>query len=234
MPEMPVGSIAKPAVKIGDPASGGTVGELGQKKQNIDEYEQPVAKPIVTGSPVTDTARDRITPTARYGARGGEQRISPNELGRMTKPLGMQSFEKGTSYVKKTGPAILHKGEAVIAKEKNPMKMKDKAKAVGMEALGDKSKPKKEIKEMVHSKSHNGHHIVVHKHHHPEHHPDETHTLENMAALHQHMEDHAGTPNDGEGAESAPQGGAPAPMTAAPSPMPPAGGAGLMPGPAGM
>jgi hypothetical protein len=87
-------------------------------------------------------------------------------------------------------------------------------------ALGGSSeKPKKEIKEMVHTKSANGKHIVTHKHHHPEHHPDETHVMSDMAELHSHMEDHAGTPNDGEAAP-AEGAAAPAPMTAAPSPMP--------------
>lgn len=78
-------------------------------------------------------------------------------------------------------------------------------------------KPKKEIHKMEITKSHNGKHIVTHKHHHPEHHPDETHVMNDMAALHSHMDDHAGTPNEG---EAAPADGAaaPAPMTAAPSP----------------
>jgi hypothetical protein len=109
----------------------------------------------------------------------------------------MQSFEKGTSYVKKTGPAILHKGEAVIAKEKNPMKMKDKAKAVSMEALGDKSKPKKEIKEMHIRKSHDGRHIVKHVHKHPSH-PDEEHIMEHGDQLHDHIAQHMTEPNLGE------------------------------------
>ena len=130
----------------------------------------------------------------------------------MTRALG--SYEKGTSHVPKTGIYKLHEGEAVIPKEKNMDSMKDKM----TDALGGSDKkPKKEIKEMHVRKTANGKHIVTHKHHHPEHHPDEEHSMENMAALHQHMEDHAGTPNEGEGAESAAPAGA-AQMTAAPSP----------------
>jgi hypothetical protein len=165
-------------------------------------------RPVATAQPVM---QDRIAPKARYGDRPGEKRIDTKE---MSKPLG--SFKKGTSHVPKTGVYKLHEGEAVIPKDKNMDSMKDKM----MDSLGGDKKPKKEIKEMVHSKSHNGHHIVVHKHHRPEHHPDETHTLEDMAALHQHMDQHAGEPNEGEGPESAPQGGSAAPMTAAPSPAP--------------
>ncbi len=93
--------------------------------------------------------------------------------------------------------------------------------------LSGERKPKKEIREMSITKSHNGKHIVTHKHHHPEHHPDETHVMDNMAALQGHMEDHAGTPNEGEAAPASPDAGGPAQMTAAPSPMP-------APAPAGM
>lgn len=196
----------------------GTASELAAKQANVNEYKKATA-PKDSGTPgKTDSApADRIAPKARYGARPGEKRIDTST---MTRTLG--SFEKGTSHVPKTGIYKLHEGEAVIPKDKNMDSMKDKM----MDSLGGDKKPKKEIKEMVHSKSHNGHHIVVHKHHHPEHHPDETHTLDDMAALHAHMDQHAGEPNEGEGPESAPQGGAAAPMTAAPSPMPPAGGQG--------
>ena len=137
-----------------------------------------------------------------------------------------KSFKKGTSHVPKTGVYKLHEGEAVIPKDKNMADLNDKVMA---SLSGDDKKPKKEIKKMHIHKTANGKHIVVHEHHHPEHHPDEEHSMSDMAALHQHMEDHAGTPNEGEGAESAPPAGA-AQMTAAPSPAPvPAAG-----GPAGM
>jgi len=197
-------------------------GEIAEKQKNIDEYKN-ATKPTLAAEPVNQShsvtiGPDKLAPKARYGDRGREQRIDTRS---MIKPLG--SFKKGTSHVPKTGIYKLHEGESVIPKEKNMDSIKDKM----TEALGGSDKkPKKEIKEMVHSKSHNGHHIIVHKHHHPEHHPDETHTLDDMAALHAHMDQHAGEPNEGEGPESAPQGGAAAPMTAAPSPMPPAGGQG--------
>jgi hypothetical protein len=93
---------------------------------------------------------------------------------------------------------------------------------------GKDRKPKKEIKRMIHEKSHNGGHIVTHEHHHPEHHPDEKHTFADLAGVHAHMEDHTGTPNEG---EQAPAGDGPPQMTAAPSPMPAAAAApGAMPG----
>jgi hypothetical protein len=193
---------------------------IGEKAKAIDEYKNATK----TASPdparaVSTSPKDRVNPKARFGARPGEERIDTKD---MTKPLG--SFKKGTSHVPKTGVYKLHEGEAVIPKEKNMDSMKDKM----MDSLGDEKKPKKEIKEMVHRKTANGKHIIVHKHHSPAHHPDEEHAMENMAAVHQHMEDHAGTPNDGEGAESAAPAGA-AQLTAAPSAAAPAG-----PTPAGM
>lgn len=191
-----------------------TAAGLAAKKANIDEYNaatKPAPEPVREPS---NSPSDKVNPKARYGSRpeAGEKRI---DTSRMTKALG--SLEKGTPHVPKTGVYKLHEGEAVIPKDKNMADVKDKMMA---SLSGDEKKPKKEIKEMVHHKSTNGKHIVVHKHHHPEHHPDEEHALNDMAALHQHMEDHAGTPNDGEGPESAPQGAAPAQMTAAPSPAP--------------
>ena len=186
--------------------------EISQKTQNVDEYKNATKPPTFSADPVRDTTpspKDRVAPKARYGARTGEQRIDTKD---MTKLLG--SFAKGTAHVPKTGVYKLHEGEAVIPKDKNMDNIKDKmAEALG----GSDKKPKKEIKEMHVRKTANGKHIVTHKHHHPEHHPDEEHSMENMAALHQHMEDHAGTPNEGEGAESAAPAGA-AQMTAAPSP----------------
>jgi len=184
---------------------------LAAKERSIDEYKN-ATKPTLSADPARDTTpspKDRIAPKARYGARPGEKRLDTDEARR---PLG--SFKKGTSHVPKTGIYKLHEGEAVIPKDKNMDSMKDKM----TEALGgNDKKPKKEIKEMVHRKTTNGKHIVVHKHHHPEHHPDEEHAMNTMAELHQHMEDHAGTPNEGEGQESAGPAGA-AQMTAAPSP----------------
>jgi len=141
--------------------------------------------------------------------------------GGANKAVGLPSYKTGTNYVPKTGPAILHKGEAVVTKEKNMDNMKDKM----MDSLGGSSKkPKKEIHKIETHKTADGKMVHIHKHHHPEHHPDEEHVSNDMAELHKHMEDHMGAQNEGEAAPA--DGQAPAPMTAAPSPMtPPAAGA---------
>lgn len=206
------------AIETNRPAGGGqgNLGaELAAKKQNIDEYKD-ANNPTMTG-PVaknnTPSAKDKVNPAGKFGLHGAEQRINVDD---MTKPLG--SFEHGTDHVPHTGVYKLHKGEAVIPKDKNMRDMKDKM----VSSLSDEEgKPKKEIKEMHIRKSANGKHIVKHIHHHPAH-PDEEHVMNDMAMLHQHMDDHAGEPNEGEAAPA--EGSAPTPMTAAPSPMPPAGG----------
>jgi len=193
--------------------------ELAAKKQTVNE----VAKPPVEQAPIevnkTPSVKDRVNPTARYGSRPGEKRI---DVTGMTKPLGV--FDKGGKVNVNDGKhvvGILKDGERVLTEkqDKEYQNMKDmKDKMVSSLSDGEK-KPKKEIKEMVHRKSTNGKHIVVHKHHHPEHHPDEEHVMNDMAELHQHMDNHAGTPNEGEAAPAA-GAEAPAPMTATPSPMP--------------
>jgi hypothetical protein len=134
-------------------------------------------------------------------------------------PVHVPKYHTGVDVVPRTGLAHLQKGEAVIPKKDNPM-----VNPYAGITKGDK-KPKKEIREISTTKSHDGKMIHVHKHHHPEHHPDETHVSNDMGDLHSHMEDHMGTPSP----DAATGANAPAPMTAAPSPMPeaaPAAGAG--------
>lgn len=210
--------LASQAAGVAAPLSG-EAAAIKEKMDNVDAYKAGTTAPKLNDSgPVYKSSpKDKINPKASYGDRPGEKRIDTNA---MTKPLG--SFKKGTDSVPKTGTYKLHKGEAVIPAEENHMqKTMDKMKA----ALSAKSddKPKKEIKEIVTSRAHDGKMIHVHKHHRPEHHPDETHVSNDMAELHKHFDDHAGTPNEGEadaGSADA-SNAAPAPMTAAPSPMPP-------------
>ena len=140
-------------------------------------------------------------------------------------PQHVAKYHKGIDVVPHDTLALLQKGEAVIPKKDN-MAHGDWREGV----TGKDRKPKKEIKRMIHEKSHNGGHIVTHEHHHPEHHPDEKHTFANTAEVAAHMEQHAGSPNEGE----TPDQNA-APMTASPSPMPsPDAGAGAAPAVPGM
>ncbi len=144
---------------------------------------------------------DKVHPTKVKG----EKRISPDDLKKWSKPLG--SLAKGTDYVPETGVYKIHEGEKVVPAKDNMADMFEK-----VPGRKSEEKPKKSIKRIEITKSHNGKHIVKHVHHHPSH-EDETHVMNDMAALHSHLEDHAGTPNEGEGAESAPA-GAPAQLAA--------------------
>lgn len=196
-----------------------TMQSIKEKQANIDSYKDSF-KPAAPRPPTRTAAVDKVKPGGRYGDKPGEKRIDVSD---MTKPL-LPSYKHGTDYVPETGPAILHKGEKVVTEKENKMKHD----MYGKVHEGD-HKPKKAIKEIHTSRAHDGKLIHKHIHHHPEHHPDETHVSNDMAEMHDHMENHAGTPNDGE----APAGNEQmAQLSATPPPAaPPAGGA---PAPAGM
>ena len=68
----------------------------------------------------------------------------------------------------------------------------------------DKQEPAKEIKAMHIRKASDGSHVIEHHHVHFSH-PMEEHTAKNMDELHDHLEQHWGTPNDGENASETEQ-----------------------------
>ena len=207
-----------PAAPPGNEATG-----IKNKKDAVAQYMKAVGNEIAppkAASPQPASNKDKLHPNSKFGSQPGETRIDTDA---MTKPLG--SYKKGTPYVPKTGNYKLHEGEAVTPAKDNMSNA-----AMFDMVPGKKSSekaPKKEIKRIEITKSHDGKHIIKHVHHHPAH-EDETHVASNMAELHDHMEDHAGTPNEG---EAPADGAAPAQLTASPSPVP-AGPAGppAMPG----
>lgn len=212
---MPTPDMSKKLLNMG--AGSREEGGLGAAKQNADNFEKAVGGPPDMPKANPPQAVDKIHKNGKFGDKPGEKRI---DVDQMTKPLG--SFKHGTTHVPKTGVYKLHEGEAVVPKKDNKM-----AGVFDLVKGNDSKKPAKHIKTIVHSKSHDGKHVMVHKHHHPEHHEDETHIANDMSELHKHLEDHAGTPNEGEAAAApaapvggAPAGGPPAPMTATPPPMP--------------
>lgn len=131
-------------------------------------------------------------------------------------PGHVPSYHEGISFVPKTGLAQLEKGEKVVPAKENKMASANPFEKI---TAGDKEAPKppKHIREIVTRKTHDGKMIHTHKHWHPEHHPDEEHVSTSMADVHNHAEDHMGTPNMG---EESPAGGGPAPLTAAAPAMP--------------
>ncbi len=145
------------------------------------------AKPVPPSAPV-----DKVHPNAKFGDKPGEQRIDVKD---MVKPL--PSYKHGIDYVPKTGPAILHKGEEVKP-------------AVTDKITG--GVPAKVVSHMIHRKHKADHHVVENHHTRPEHHPAEHHHFKGenaMDQVHEHLEDHAGSPNPGEAEADAGQSGVP-------------------------
>lgn len=176
-----------------------------------DSAPSPSAPP----APKTPMKVDKVK-AGPYGSKPGEKRI---DVGDMVKPLG--SYKHGTDYVPKTGPAILHQGEAVIPAKDN--KMADKSVYSKINEGGDK--PKKSLKEIRVRKAKDGTHIIEHHHHHPAHKMEE-HTAKDAAALQAHMAENAPNLQPEQPEEGAPAGGAQAgapPMGAPGAGAPPAG-----------
>ena len=193
---------------------------LGNRKQNVEEYEKAVSGPVDMPKANPPQKVDKIHLGAKYGDKPPEKRINVDQY---IKPLG--SFKHGTDYVPKTGNYTLHEGEKVTSAKDNMADSKVFDMVPGKSA--SEKKPAKHIKEIRTTRAHDGKLIHTHVHHHPAHHPDETHVSNDMSDLHNHFEDHAGTPNEG---EETPAVGAPAPLTASAPPMPgvaPAGPAGV-------
>lgn len=125
---------------------------------------------------------------------------------------GTPSYKTGTARVPKTGPAILHKDEAVLTKDDA-----DKYRtALGhaAHALGGDHKHPKTIHEIRTRRSSNGGYIHEHHHTHPEEHAMEEHTSPDQDAMVAHMMQNMGSQTSGEADADAGQAGA-APNAAA-------------------
>lgn len=127
------------------------------------------------------------------------QAVFGNKGKGMEPTQGMPSYKKG-GIVKKTGPALLHKGETVIPN--------DMGLAEGPMAHGDEKpkKAKKEVKSVHVRKAKKGGFIAENHHVSPDH-PMEEHALPNMAALQEHMKESL---SDGAESPMEQQSGAPA------------------------
>lgn len=210
-------SLADTVANAGSKAVTGPSSEMqgiAEKKANVKQYMDAVSGTTAATSAPTPNVNapvDKMNKgsATKFGARPGEKRLDVSE---MTKPL--TQYHKGTAYVPKTGPAILKKGEAVIAAEHNPMNPENLYDKVP----GMAPKPKKELSHMNIRKAKGGH-VVEHHFTHPADHKMQEHVMTNMADLHNHLEQHMGTPNQGEesvaaGAPGAASADAPTPAVA--------------------
>lgn len=133
-------------------------------------------------------------PKTQYGTRPGEKRI---DVGPMVKPLG-QMHAGGT--VPKTGAYVMREGEKVLTPEqhgnlKNAMSLAQSALSHDQE---EPQEPVKTIRAMHIRKAADGSHVIEH-HHVDFSHPMEEHTAKDTDELHDHIEQHWGEPNKGEG-----------------------------------
>jgi hypothetical protein len=137
-------------------------------------------------------------------AQGDVEAVNKGELPvakakTMSEEAGLMGYKKGTSYVPKTGKAILHEGEAVIPKEKNnPMGLAEAA--LAHPDRETPKKPAKRIKEIRTRKAKSGGYIHEHHHTSPEH-PMEEHTSADDAGMLSHMEANAPEMGEAEGGE---------------------------------
>jgi hypothetical protein len=164
--------------------------------------------PLSTKNAIGKTPMDVSNPSKLDFGSEVEVPARPPRL-EESRTMEMREYKKGTPYVEKTGPAVVHKGEAVVPANKNPY---------AMLAKGEKKTPKKEIKEIKHRRSHDGKIIHTHVHHAPEH-PDETHVSNNAEEMMAHMTKHepmmTAEPSPMEAEGAAPAGAPPAPAPAA-------------------
>lgn len=114
MPENILGKAMEGIAKVGSKMVQPPISEaagISAVGQNIKEYQGAVPpapktpqERVVTKSPVVD----RIAPRAKYGDRPGEKRLKLENMPRIP------AYQDGTHSVPETGPALIHKGEAVI------------------------------------------------------------------------------------------------------------------------
>lgn len=123
----------------------------------------------------------------------------------------IKGYKNGTDRVPATGPAILHKGEAVLKKEDADKYRSAKGNifSAAGDAMGGHTKHPKKIKEIRTRKGANGGYIHEHHHTHPDQHPMEEHVSPDQDAMASHMMDHMGESNPGEAEADAGQSGTP-------------------------
>lgn len=160
------------------------------KADTIKRYTDAVAQrpEDVKAIPATENV-DKIKPDAKFGDRPGERRPG-------TGPYGMPSYKDGVAVVPKTGPAMLHKNEAVVPAKDNPM-----SGTFDLVKGKRQRKAKKELEHMRVRKAKSGGMIVEHHYTNPGDHKMEEHVMKDLGALHSHMDEHYGAPKP-EGADA--------------------------------
>jgi hypothetical protein len=229
-------------------------GGLGSRKQNAEDYDKAVGGPTQSDSNAPKATPpqhvDKINSKAKFGDRKNEDRNLP--VSQWAKPLA--SFKHGTNSVPKTGNYTLHKGEAVVPKEKNKpdgdestpsyKHGTDYVPKTGPAILhkGEKVTPEKDNmdpmalvpgrseekpKKVIHEiRTRKAKTGFIHEHHHtrPEHHKMDEHTSPDVKGMLAHMGEHMG---DGSSDEAVMGAGAPPAAGSPPAGAPPVAPAGV-------
>jgi hypothetical protein len=157
------------------------------KAANVAEYMKAVSGEPAEVKALPATANvDKVGPRAKFGDRPGERRPGPD---------GMPSYKDGVAVVPKTGPAMLHKNEAVVPAKDNPM-----SGTFDLVKGKRQRKAKKELEHMRVRKAKSGGMIVEHHYTNSGDHKMEEHVMKDLGALHSHMDEHYGEPKP-EGAD---------------------------------
>jgi hypothetical protein len=196
---------------MSDPESKSTpIGtELAEKVKMRQEADKALAptSPLNTLKPVAEPVKAIPAPPAKWEKvhPGNKAPTGREALDKMNaKYPGLPKMHTGGT-VPKTGPYEMKEGEHVLTPEKHE-KLKHAmglaASALSHDPAEEKEPelPKKEVREMHMRKGANGGFIVKHLHVHAHLHPEEEHVHSNMDGVHDHLEQHWGEPNDGEGA----------------------------------
>ena len=179
-------------------------------KGNVSESEKAqLAVDRGTAAAKISDPDERRKFIAEQGDKEGSKKLKTDDKGNVSSRLGLmdyvnlnhgaaeRSYKHGTDYVPKTGPAVLHKGEAVLKKE-DAEKYRKHLSHLSSELGGADEKPPKEIDHIRTRKAKSGGYIHEHHHTRPEHHPMEQHVSADQDAMVGHMMEHLGEQNPGE------------------------------------
>ncbi len=182
--------------KAGMQESAGMGGELKAKKEMMDNAKQALSSaPAPKPSPVQRKPEMWEKASGKAAPKGEKDMYK--KASEWAQPM---SYADG-GEVKKTGVAMVHKGEHVLTPEhkghiKAALSMAEGALSHEKEAEPDM--PKKEVSEMRIRKGASGGHIIKHVHVHMHLHPDEEHVTHDTDGLVDHVMHHMTEPNEGE------------------------------------
>jgi hypothetical protein len=140
---------------------------------------------------ITDPEERRKFIADQGDTEAAKKKLPIADYNRLSTESAIKGYKHGTDYVPKTGPAVLHKGEAVLKKE-DAEKYRKHLSHVADELGGDPAKAPKVIDHIRTRKAASGGYIHEHHHTNPGDHPVEQHISADQDAMVSHMIEHMG------------------------------------------